>query len=276
MRKSILAILTLSVCLSLTVVARAAGRPTSACPADVTNLSVSILNDNPIYAILPDAAAPYKNGGTKQNKITSMFQRANCSFDFTLNLNYSTRYITVNIPGMPTTAKFFNSDRVASVPLTDGGVAFKSWCDGGVQRNADGSIKKNADGNYQDVYAPCGEDKDADGNVIGYFARRNIGFDLAGDYNLRFQNSPVDGISQAANNTALIKVYHYAATATSRERWVLTPDRDYYTFTDYTTPAGFSTDTTNTPELQTRAAFLFGGVAQNWFSMPFRMEVTTF
>ncbi len=148
---------------------------------------------------------------------------------------------------------------------------FMSWCGGRVQREADGSIAL-VNGLRQDVYAPCGID-----NNGNHFARRNVGFSLVDDYGLRFQNSPIDGISQLANGTAFVKVYHYAADATNPERWILEPDTQGYFFTSYDTNGldGYFDG------IGPLSALLYspnsGGQSKvgNSLIMPFRMEVKT-
>jgi hypothetical protein len=130
-----------------------------------------------------------------------------------------------------------------------------------VQRNPDDSIAL-VGGQRQDVYAPCGSDGD------GYFARRSVGFSLADNYGLRFQNSPIDGKSQLANGTAFVKVYHPTANL-----WELVPDTDAYTFTDYVMPSGYFNIATG--EL---SALLYNPnngpqVNVGTFVMPFKMVV---
>jgi hypothetical protein len=233
MKKSLLIISSFVFCAILCSPALA--QKNTSCGADVTNLSVSLykytdatltstfkLQPDQVYA--DGSPVPYVTQKTGGNRITAQLQVNNCTFDFTLNLNLSSRYIKVDIPDMTTTAWFFNFDRVASVPITDGGTPFQNWCNGGVQKNANGSIAKNADGNYQDVYAPCGQEFDAIGNVR-YFARRSAGFDLANTFSLRYQNSAIDAKSTLADNTVLVKVYHPDAST-----WELVPDTSSFTY----------------------------------------------
>jgi hypothetical protein len=260
MRKSLLLAAGLGIC-TMAPTASFAGKPVP-CGNDVTNLSITVANDNPLYTITPDINAPYSTVKKKGEQINATFQISNCTYDFTLNLNFSSRYIDVEVPNMPTMTKFFNFDRIASVPITDGGSAFMAWCNGGVQRNPDGSIAL-VGGQRQDAYAPCGVDGD------GHFARRSGTFILADNYGLRFQDSPTDGHDPLANDTTFIKVYHPSAN-----QWVVVPDTDACTFTDYVTPAGYFTAATgelsaliynpnNGPQVK---------VAQP--IMPFRMVVT--
>ena len=233
MKKCLLLISSFVVCTILS--SEALAQRNSSCGSDVTNLSVSIYKytDSTLtntFKLQPDqvyadgSPVPYVTQKTGGNRITAQLQINNCTFDFTLNLNSSSRYINVNIPDTPTTAWFFNFDRVASVPLTDGGTPYQNWCNGGVQRNANGSIAKNADGNYQDVYAPCGEEFDANGN-LRHFARRSAGFILANSFSLRYQNSAIDGLSTLADNTVLVKVYHPDPSS-----WELVPDTSSFTY----------------------------------------------
>jgi hypothetical protein len=284
MRKSIHVILPVAFGLLLPALALAGAKTaTAACPADISNLSLTVMTDDPGYRLLPDLVGqPYKTGGTGKNQVSAVLQQSNCSFDLVLNLGSSTRFINVNFPGMPSTTKFLNFDRIGSVPFTDGSAAFQNWCNTPARFNADGSVAKNADGTYADVYAPCGTETDPVTGAVKYFARRNVGMDLAGSYSLRFQNSPIDGASQLANSTATIRVYHYAATATGSERWELTPDADFYTFTSYSVPfMGYFTDTSSTPDLQERAVLLYhpphGAISVSGYaSMPFKAVVTKF
>ena len=95
---------------------------------------------------------------------------------------------------------FFNFDRIANVPITDGGANYLNWCSA-----------------TSDNYGGCA----VDGN--GYFVRRAYGptIDSQNAYHLRFNYSPLDnntGISLAAG-TAYVKVYHPDANT-----WTLMPD----------------------------------------------------
>jgi hypothetical protein len=109
------------------------------------------------YALVSDGNSLYANGGSKTNKIEGRFQVENCSHDFTLNLNYSTRYLVAFLGnGLTVTSKFFNFDRVASVPLTDpahpafDAAALDMFCGRGLERTPDGKVARNELGFFQD------------------------------------------------------------------------------------------------------------------------------
>ena len=95
---------------------------------------------------------------------------------------------------------FFNMDRVATVPITDGGSAFLNWC----------SIST-------DNYAGCGV------GANGYFLRRAFGstIDSRNRYHLRFNYSPLDNNSflTLSAGTAFVKVYHADALT-----WMMMPE----------------------------------------------------
>ena len=169
------------------------------------------------------------------------FQASNCTFDLVIDLVQSTRKIVVNLPSGGTTSNFVNFDRIASVPITDGGTAFQTWC-AGPQQNADGSFMSYSEGGKTipyDSYAGCGSD------TAGSYARRNVGFGLANNYNLRFQASPFDGNNPLAAGTSYIKVYHPSAST-----WYLEP------------------------EAPATSVHFTGTVADSYPSMPFRIAVT--
>ncbi len=264
MRKSLLLAVSLAAFTLIPAVSAKAGKPVSCPGGDVTSLTVTI-DGSAGNSILSDGKGPYVN----TSKTSLAFQVSNCTYDLVMNLGTGASNRKINVIGLPigtTTAWDFNFDRIASVPVTDGGTAYTNWCNGGVVRSTDGKIVAlNSDGNRQDNYAPCSSDGG------GYFARRNVGFGLAGSYGLRFQNSPVDGSSQLANDTALIKVYHPNANT-----WILEPDDQAYIFSDYTTPSGdfdYSlgngewADLLNTPNGGT--TYVYGK-----YKMPFKITVT--
>ena len=199
-------------CLGLSISA-SAQKPKS-CGSDVTNLSVSVYkytdatNTN-TYNLQPDLTntdggpVPYVSGRVKGNTIDAKFQVDNCTYDFTLNLNSSNRFMTFKFPngsplGTSVNFGFFNIDRVADVPITDGGSAFLNWCN-----------------TATDNYAGCGVD------TTGYFVRRAFGstLDSQSRYHLRFNQSPMDGGTGLAVGTAFVKVYHTDATT-----WMLMPE----------------------------------------------------
>lgn len=228
MRKRLLLAVSLAAFTLIPAVSVKAGKPVS-CGSDVTSLTVTI-DGSPTsssgYNVTSDGQGVYQSS----KKISLGFQVSNCTYDLVMDLSGSGRTINVTnlpvgiIPSGTTTSWFFNFDRIASVPITDGGTTFWNWCNGGVQTQ-NGSIAV-VNGLRQDVYAPCGSDSG------GAFARRNVGFGLANNYNLRFQNSPIDG-GQNATITAFIKVYHPNATT-----WILEPDNEAYTLPDVTTITG--------------------------------------
>lgn len=190
---------------------------TSACGTDVTNLSVSIYKytdaSNTItYNMQPDATyadgspVPYVSGKTRGQNIDARFQISNCTYDLTLNLNFSNRYFTWKFPagsvvGTSANSSGFNIDRVGSVPITDGGPSYLNWC-----------------GSANDNYGGCGVDG------AGYFVRRSFGsaIDLSGSrtYGLRFNYSPIDNVNQIAAGTAYVKVYHNDANT-----WIIIPEK---------------------------------------------------
>ena len=239
MRKANLFLASIILCIGLYADA-SAQKPTS-CGTDVTNLSVSIYKytDGTLtstYNIQPDqvytdgSPVPYTTQKTGGNQITAQFQIRNCSYDFTLNLNFSPRSIDVNVPqsstypGWSTTSKFFNFDRVASVPITDwNNPAFVSFCGGALDI---ANVVHNSNGTYKyDNYAGCGKDPDtydANNNLIPgrYFVRRAAVFQLTDRYLLHFQYSPLENKYTIAAGTAYVKVYHTDATT-----WELSPDQ---------------------------------------------------
>lgn len=199
-------------CLGLSVSA-SAQKPTS-CGTDVTNLSVSIYKytdatNTTTYGLQPDqtnsdgSPVPYVTGGKGNRSILAQFQIDNCTYDFTLNTG-SSRFMTFKFPngsplGTSDNFAFFNIDRVADVPITDGGSAFLNYCN-----------------TAADNYAGCGVD--ANGNYV----RRAFGstLDSQSRYHLRFNYAPLDnnGTSLAAG-TSYVKVYHTDATT-----WIIMPE----------------------------------------------------
>jgi len=193
----------------------AKGQGQTTCGSDVTNLSVSVYKytdatNTTTYNLLPDKTnpdggpVPYVSGKVKGQSIDGKFQVNNCTYDFTLNLNFSNRFMTYKFPdgsplGTSVNFGFFNIDRVADVPITDGGSAFLNWCS-----------------TATDNYAGCGVDTN------GYFVRRAYGstLDAQSRYHLRFNYSPLDNNGTSlATGTAYVKVYHTDATT-----WTLMPE----------------------------------------------------
>jgi hypothetical protein len=159
--------------------------------------------------IRSDGSGPYTTVKGKGSNSEVMFQICNKSNDFTMNLNTSSRSMKVILPGGTADSKFFNFDRVASVPVTDyGNPAFAAYCG----TDGAGQIILDAPNTANDNYAGCGFDG------LGYFVRRNVGFQLTNGHSLRFQNSPLDGGTIAAG-TSYIKVYHPTPNS-----WTLAPE----------------------------------------------------
>ncbi len=202
--------------LCLGALGSAVAQKATSCGSDVTNLSVSIYKytdatNTTTYNLQPDLTyadgtpAPYISGKTKGNNIDARFQVDNCTYDFTMNLYFSKRFMTYKFPGgspLGTSANFtfFNMDRVADVPVTDGGSAFLNWCN-----------------TATDNYAGCGVDAN------GYFVRRSYGsgqLDQQNQYHLRFNYSPIDNVNPIATGTAYVKVYH-----TDANTWTMMPEQ---------------------------------------------------
>jgi hypothetical protein len=211
-----------------------------------TDAKASVTIDNTAgYNILSDINQPYVTQSLKGEQPSVMFQIGNCSYDLVLNLNNSKRYINfINLssaifPNGQTTSKFFNMDRVASVPVTTTpGFISSPFCMNGWARNADGSVPKNSDGTVQDNYAGCGSETDPVTGQTQYYVRRNVGNMLTNNYRLRFQNSPFDGGTNAGG-TDYIKVYRPDAST-----WVIMPENNALSvLLNDTTPIEFQ----NTP-----------------------------
>ncbi len=187
------------------------------CGADVTTLSISIYkytdaSNTTTYNMQPDityadgSPVPYVSGKAKGQSIDGRFQISNCTYDLTLNLNFSNRYFTWKFPagsviGTSANATSFNIDRVGDVPITDGGPNYLNWCS-----------------TATDNYGGCGVDGD------GYFVKRSFGsmIDLSGGrtYGVRFNYSPIDNINPVAAGTAYVKVYHNDANT-----WTIIPEQ---------------------------------------------------
>jgi len=230
MRKSLLLVMSLAVGCLIPSALFAKGNPNS-CGSSDTSLSLTI--EPGAYNISSDTGSAY----VSDKKIDVMFQIDNCSYDFTLRLFNSQRYINVFVPagipsspidGSTTTSGGFNFDRVASVPITNGD-DYAAWCAAGVQKNADGSFKTYPSGGKTmpfDNYAPCGQD--SEGNR---FARRSAHIGLADFYGFAYQDAPLDGRPKIFNDTVFVRVYHPDATT-----WVLMPDRDIWHWNSYPDP----------------------------------------
>lgn len=219
MKKVNLFATTIAICAILSITAFAQKR--TSCGPDITNLSMTVDNSAG-YAITSDGnTAPYATGKTKGDTITAMFQVDNCSQDFTLNLNFSKRFMNVSFPNLGGNyqAKFYNFDRVASVPITTSvGFLTSPFCKNGADPSPNGFVvtKNLDDGTYQDNYAGCAED--SSGNA---YVRRNVGINLGGNFRLRYQFSPIDspGGNDLVAGSSYIRVYHPDA-----KTWFLTPE----------------------------------------------------
>jgi len=115
----------------------------------------------------------------------------------------SGRYFTWKFPngsivGTSQNSSGFNIDRVGSVPITDGGADFLTWCNSAA-----------------DNYTGCGVDGD------GYFVRRSMGSAILNyAYGVRFNYSTIDNIQTTAAGTAHVKVYHPNAST-----WIIMPEQ---------------------------------------------------
>ena len=245
MRKSTVFTISLIIFSFISAGSAIAGKPGSnSCGADDYTLLVDVYPStiSATYNIISDGGGTYKTLTAKNNKANVGFQIANCSFDLVIDLFQSSRKINVLLPSGMTTSWFANFDRIASVPVTDGGTEFQTWCQG-PQQNPDGSFKTYASGGKTipfDSYAGCGSD------AGGAYARRNVGFGLTNDYTLRFETSPFGGNTPLAEGTSYIKVYHPSANA-----WTLEPE-----------------------SLANSVLINSAGVADSYPQMPFKVAVT--
>src|SRR5689334_7918262 len=114
------------------------------CGTDITNLSISIFKytdatNTTMFNLWPDqtnvdgSPVPYVSGKSKGQSIDGRIQIDNCTYDLTLNLNFSKRYFTWKFPngsvvGSSADSDNFNLDRLGTVPVTDGGPSFLNWC----------------------------------------------------------------------------------------------------------------------------------------------------
>lgn len=268
MKKIYACIATTAICMCLAIGASGQKGPApTGCGSDVTNLSLFVENIG--GNIVSDNNTPYTTKKVKGDQITAMFQINNCSQDFTLNLNFSSRYLAVNFPngGGTYQGKFYNFDRVASVPPTPSATTasdpfFSSpFCLNGADPAPNGFVvTTNTDGTYRDNYAGCGID-----GIGNAYVRRSVGSDLkdlssSADYRLRFQKSPIDGgISDAVvAGTTYIKVYHPNATT-----WILEPEA-------IDNPAAPGTKYSPGAKLE----YLNGYINRGNYDMPFRFTLT--
>jgi hypothetical protein len=206
-----------------------AAKPLPGCGPDVyVNTTVKGTPTDPLaYRFFSDGNESYPNGGKAAERIVGRFQVDNCTHDFTLNLNQSSRYMigelhdSVGAPGT-ITSKFFNFDRVHSVPITQAeNVGFVLFCGEGIVPGPDGRPRKNEDGSYQDNYGGCAQDTDGAWYVrraatLTFYEGPNRG------YYLYYQRSPLDGAcgNHPQNCEATyVRVYHPDANT-----WILRPE----------------------------------------------------
>lgn len=205
-----------------------AAKPPAPCGSDVyvNTLIRGTPTDPDPYAFVSDGNESYPNGGRGPNKIEGRFQVDNCTHDFTLNLNLSTRYTVALLSQLTITSKFFNFDRVASVPITPGpgnpDFGATGFCSEGIVQTADGKVRKNPDGSYQDNYAGCGMDPDGTwyvrrAAVIGFYEGQDR------DYRLSFNRSPLDTWSSGAcdNNPQVCEASHVRVYHPDASTWII-------------------------------------------------------
>ena len=200
--------------LCLLIAGQAVAQKATSCGTDVTNLSISVYKytdatNTTTYNMQPDmtyadgSPVPYISSKSKGQNIDGRFQIDNCTYDLTLNLNFSKRYFTWKFPngsvvGTSQNSGGFNIDHVGTVPVTDGGASFLSWCSSAT-----------------DNYGGCGVDDN------GYFVRRAMGSAILNfSYGVRFNYSPIDNVNPIAAGTAYVKVYHNDANT-----WIIIPDQ---------------------------------------------------
>lgn len=243
MKKKLLFSASLALCLLLSN--NASAQHNTCTPDDYTLVATvaDTFSDNGVTkttSIQSDNGTPYVTAKAKRENVEVMFQ--NCSFkDFTMNLQMSARYLKIILPSKPTNAttnvlqgKFYNFDRISSVPVTNFGgrdafgnpvnsAAYNNlaaFCGG---KNDDGTIKLNTENTTTaDNYAGCGQDANGD-----YYVRRNVGSQLNFSYSLRFQNSDLDGTGTLAAGTSYIRVYH-----PTPKTWVITPEENSNPYTE--------------------------------------------
>ena len=184
------------------------------CGTDITNLSISIYKytdatNTTTFDLWPDqtnpdgSPVPYVSSKIKGQTIDGRIQVDNCTYDLTLNLNFSKRYFTWKFPngsvvGSSADSDGFNLDRLGTVPVTDGGPGFLNWCN-----------------TATDNYGGCGVD-----NTGAYFVRRSFGSEILNyAYGVRFNYSPIDNVQTTAAGTAYLRVYHPDANT-----WTIIPD----------------------------------------------------
>lgn len=229
MKTSPMAILGVALVFGLAAEASAQKIKITCGPDEYLNMQILGTLAAPNGNVLISDGNEYYNHGSSRNVVVR-FQVDNCTHDFTPNLNQSTRSMLAQLSGGNNiVSKFFNFDRVHSVPLTPSGLitdaARVAWmdspfCKGGVKRTADGAIAINADGSSQDSYAGCGIDDF--GNA--YVLRAGI-VNLEGAQ-LSFNVSPIDrpaacpaGTTDPVCAASHLRVYHPFDT-----QWVVRAD----------------------------------------------------
>lgn len=162
------------------------------------------------YGLYSDGAGPYVSG---TERLEARFQIDNCTYDFTMNLNFTTRKLMTALPGNPT-VNFVNFDRVATVPPTpvDDTRPLETFC-----------------ATVPDNYAGCGFDAAS----RRYFVRRSVTMQLNvdGDNRLLFNKSPYEswtrslcpsGGDQRLCQMSFIRVFRIEDDGDPR--WVLEPE----------------------------------------------------
>lgn len=177
--------------------------------------------------LVSDGSGPYQNG---VSRVEARFQVDNCTHDFTMNLNFTTRSMWALLPDGEFRGNFFNFDRIHSVPRPE---HYDAFCASVVQKDAAGRIKsKLADDDsgrvewYYDNYAGCGEDGH------GKYVRRGGGISLDPDQRLGFRHSPIDNSANECTTepksvscgSSYIRVYRTIDPATLKDTWVLRPE----------------------------------------------------
>lgn len=193
------------------------GGSTSPCPADIRALSVRF-RDAAGDKYRSDNGLEYKTVKSKGENLEIMFQRANCTYDLTMNLHFSKRTAKITALGTTYNSEFFNFDRVASVPVTQTtNTAFNDFC-GPVFGEPNVQLNTGSTNTYRyDNYAGCGFD------AGGYYVRRSVGINAGPDHSFRFQNTGINPTGNLGAGTSYIKVYHPNA-----QTWVLSPEDPSY------------------------------------------------
>jgi hypothetical protein len=203
MKKSLIFFAGIFLCFAFSAkVSAQKGKPAPGCGSDFP-VAVTV-NDG--FSITSDGKGSYINGGKGKEQVSAVFQIGNCSYDFVVNLNNSSRFLNINIPGAGIfQSKFFNFDRIGSVPVTTDANAMNAYCSMSYPQN--------------DNYAGCGSD------AAGAYVRRNVGFNIGSNLGFRYQNSPIDGALDPllVAGTSYIKVYR-----PDPNTWQLAPEEPAY------------------------------------------------